>query len=109
MDFQALKHDIGLTFNHLDSLTVGEYVARNIVIDIAYIIADKVDIKKLNNTIRKFAVEGRNMAKTLKKCAEFDCSKDVSKGVSLVCIYCQNLTHKNCITSPVIDIAVNYS
>ena len=38
IDFQALKHDIGLTFNHLDSLTVGEYVARNIVIDIANIL-----------------------------------------------------------------------
>ena len=34
MDFQALKHDIGKTFNHLNSLTVGQFVAKNIVINI---------------------------------------------------------------------------
>ena len=53
IDFQALKHDIGLTFNHLDSLTVGEYVARNIVIDIANIIADKSGYQKVEQHYQK--------------------------------------------------------
>ena len=45
------------------------------------------------------------MAKTLKKCAEFDCSKDVSKGATCACIYCQSLTHKNCNASPITDVS----
>ena len=57
---------------------------------------------KLNNYIRKLALEGKNATKTVNKCAKFDCSKDISKGGTLACVFCQRLTHKNCISTSAI-------
>ena len=103
MDFQAVNHDISIEFQHLDNLTVGEYFVKTIVIDIGTILCDNLDIKKLNNQLRKLALKGKNMLKNKKKCTKFNCSKDVLKGVSLTCMYCQSLTPKDCISSQVAD------
>ena len=100
MDFQALKHNTDKRFDHLDGRTVGEYFAQTIVVDIVNTISKKIDIQKLNNYIKKLAIEGENAAKTVKKCAKFDCTKDTLKGATLACIYCESLTHKSCINNP---------
>ena len=100
MDFQALKHNTDKKFDHLDGLTVGEYFTQTIVVDIAKTISKKVDIEKLNNHIKKLAIEGRDAAKTVKKCSKFDCTKDTPKGATISCIYCESLTHKSCVNNP---------
>ena len=69
----------------------------------ASIVCDNLDIKKLNNQLRKLALEGKNMLKNKKKCTKFNCSKEILKGVSLTCMYCQSLAHKDCISSLVAD------
>ena len=47
MDFQALKHDLDKKFDHLDGSTVGEFFTQEIVVEIANILCNKVDIKKV--------------------------------------------------------------
>ena len=105
MDFQALKHNTDKKFEHLDGRTVGEYSTQTIVVDIVNTICEKIDIEKLNNYIKKLAIDGKKPAKIIKKCAKFDCTKDTSKGASLVCMYCESLTHKSCIKNPVLEVA----
>ena len=102
MDFQAVKHDVDKRFNHLNGLTVGEFFAQRVV-EIANILCKKIDIEKLNNYIKKLALEGKNAAKTNKKCAKFDCLKDTSKGETLACIFCKSLTHKSCTANTTLD------
>ena len=58
MDFQALKHDIGKIFNHLD-----EYFVRNVLLDIISTLKKKIDLVKLNDFLRKLATEGKNNSK----------------------------------------------
>ena len=107
MDFQALKHDLDKKFDHLDGRTVGEFFTQEIVVEIANTLCNKVDIKKLNNYIKKLALDGKDGVKAVKKCFKFDCTKDTSKGVTIVCIYCESYTHKSCISDPTFDVT-NY-
>ena len=41
--------------------------------------------------------------KTIKKCARFACSKDISKGGTISCIYCESLTHKSCTDNSLLE------
>ena len=103
MDFQALKHDIDKKFEHLGGLTVAQYFTQTVVVEIANILCNKIDIKKLNNYIRKLASDGKTAVKTFKKCAKFACSKDISKGGTISCIYCESLTHRSCIDNSILE------
>ena len=103
MDFQALKHDIDKKFEHLEGLTVAEYFTQKIVVQIANTLCNKIDIQKLNNCIRKLALDGQHAVKNIKKCSKFGCSKDISKGAAINCIYCESLTHKSCMDNTILD------
>ena len=66
MDFQAMKHDIDKKFDHLNGNTVGEFFAKDFVVEIANIVCKKMDVEKLNNFIRRIALDGKNAVKTVK-------------------------------------------
>ena len=104
MDFQALKHDIDKRFDHLDGRTVGEFFTQKIIVEIANTLCNKVDIKKLNDYIKKLALVGKDGVKAVKKCSKFDCTKETSKGETITCIYCESLTHKSCINNSTLDV-----
>ena len=67
IDVAALHDEVGKTFEHLFNLTVGEYFAKHVVVNIVEMINSTVNITELNEHLRFLATEGKKAVLKVKK------------------------------------------